>query len=151
MSVTSGRAMALAATAGSVDLLALTVLGGAFASIVTGNLVTIGFALGAGVRSGRRCGSWGPWWRGRRPVRPCSRPCAGPPPWYQWYFWVRLFWWDCGAGVPQMRMTGGGKRRHGPPKADGRSARTATPAEDQLSNPDYSPSRAKTWRRVNRH
>ncbi|MFG1992216.1 DUF1275 family protein [Actinoplanes sp. NPDC048988] len=37
----------LAATAGSVDLLALTVLGGAFASIITGNLVTLGYGLGA--------------------------------------------------------------------------------------------------------
>ncbi|SNY61379.1 Uncharacterized membrane protein YoaK, UPF0700 family [Paractinoplanes atraurantiacus] len=39
--------MLLAATAGSVDLLALTVLGGAFASIITGNLVTLGFGIGA--------------------------------------------------------------------------------------------------------
>jgi len=38
---------ALAACAGAVDLLALTKLGGAFASIVTGNLVTLGFGLGA--------------------------------------------------------------------------------------------------------
>jgi uncharacterized membrane protein YoaK (UPF0700 family) len=36
----------LAATAGSVDLLALTVMGGAFASIITGNLVTVGFGTG---------------------------------------------------------------------------------------------------------
>jgi uncharacterized membrane protein YoaK (UPF0700 family) len=36
----------LAATAGSVDLLALTDMGGAFASIITGNLVTVGFGTG---------------------------------------------------------------------------------------------------------
>lgn len=38
--------VALAAAAGATDLLALTVLGGAFASIVTGNLVTLGFGVG---------------------------------------------------------------------------------------------------------
>ncbi|XVU28802.1 DUF1275 family protein [Actinoplanes sp. CA-054009] len=36
----------LAAAAGSVDLLALTVLGGAFASIITGNLVSLGYGIG---------------------------------------------------------------------------------------------------------
>ncbi|MFF0374040.1 DUF1275 family protein [Actinoplanes missouriensis] len=38
-------AAVLAATAGATDLLALTDLGGAFASIVTGNLVTAGYAI----------------------------------------------------------------------------------------------------------
>ncbi|MEU8262184.1 YoaK family protein [Micromonospora sp. NPDC048999] len=38
-------AAALAACAGAVDLLAVTILGGAFASIVTGNLVTLGYGL----------------------------------------------------------------------------------------------------------
>jgi uncharacterized membrane protein YoaK (UPF0700 family) len=37
---------ALAACAGGVDLLALAGLGGAFASIVTGNLVTTGYGIG---------------------------------------------------------------------------------------------------------
>lgn len=41
-------AAALAACAGAVDLLAVTTLGGAFASIVTGNLVTLGYGLGTG-------------------------------------------------------------------------------------------------------
>ncbi|XVV15946.1 DUF1275 family protein [Actinoplanes sp. CA-131856] len=36
----------LAAAAGATDLLALTVLGGAFASIITGNLVTLGYGIG---------------------------------------------------------------------------------------------------------
>ncbi|MEV6348933.1 DUF1275 family protein [Actinoplanes sp. NPDC051851] len=40
--------IALAAGAGAVDLLALTVLGGAFASVVTGNLVTVGYMIGTG-------------------------------------------------------------------------------------------------------
>jgi uncharacterized membrane protein YoaK (UPF0700 family) len=39
---------ALAACAGGIDLLALAGLGGAFASIVTGNLVTTGYGLGTG-------------------------------------------------------------------------------------------------------
>lgn len=39
---------ALAATSGAVDLLAVADLGGAFASVVTGNLVTVGFGLGSG-------------------------------------------------------------------------------------------------------
>lgn len=38
--------VALAATSGAVDMLALADLGGAFASVVTGNLVTTGFGLG---------------------------------------------------------------------------------------------------------
>ncbi|WP_435156629.1 DUF1275 family protein [Amycolatopsis sacchari] len=39
-------ATALAACAGAVDLFALSELGGAFASVVTGNLVNTGFGLG---------------------------------------------------------------------------------------------------------
>jgi uncharacterized membrane protein YoaK (UPF0700 family) len=41
-------AAALAACAGAVDLLAFTHFGGAFASIITGNLVTLGSGIGTG-------------------------------------------------------------------------------------------------------
>ncbi|HET6258490.1 DUF1275 family protein [Pseudonocardia sp.] len=39
---------ALAACAGAVDLLALAGLGGAFAGVITGNLVTAGYGIGTG-------------------------------------------------------------------------------------------------------